>query len=243
MPVDVMQEGKQPKAEGVAAVERALAILAAFEQASEPLTLSELSRRTGLYKSTALRLLESLRKFGYVSLTSGGRYELGPTVLRLGRVYQQNSRLQEKLLPAFQQIVAAGSESPSFFIRQGRDERLCVFRLDSNHSTLDRVKAGLVLPLDRGAAGHVIRAFDDGAKGATFDKIRADGYAISYSETSPDCAAVAAPIFGENGILAGALSVSGLRFRFTEEAIPDQLEYLVTAATAICAAFGGRFPY
>src|SRR3546814_19904917 len=105
-----------------------------------------LSRRSGLYKSTALRLLESLRKFSYVSVTGGGRYELGPTVLRLGRVYQQNSRLQEKLLPVFQQIVAAGSESPSFFIRQGRDERPCVFPPASNHSTLDRVKTGLGLP-------------------------------------------------------------------------------------------------
>jgi DNA-binding IclR family transcriptional regulator len=243
MVLDVMQEEKQPRGEGVAAVDRALSILAAFEQASEPLTLSELSRRTGLYKSTALRLLESLRKFSYVSLASGGRYELGPAVLRLGRVYQQNSRLQEKLLPVFQQIVAAGGESPSFFIRQGRDERLCVFRLDSNHSTLDRVNAGLVLPLDRGAAGHVIRAFDDRATGAKFDQIRADGYAISYSETSPDCAAVAAPIFGENNVLVGALSVSGLRFRFTEETIPHQVEHLLTGARSVCAAFGGRFPY
>src|SRR3546814_7193386 len=90
----------------------------------------------------------------------------------------------------------------------GRDERLCVFRLDSNHSTLDRVKTGLVLPLDRGAASHVIRAIDDGAAGAKFDRIRADGYAISYRETSPDCAAVAAPIFGENNVLIGALSRS-----------------------------------
>lgn len=139
--------------------------------------------------------------------------------------------------------MAAGSESPSFFIRQGRDERLGVFRLDSNHSMLDRVKASLVLLLHRGAAGHVIRAFDDGAKGAKFDEIRTEGYAISYSETSPDCAAVAAPIFGEGNVLIGALSVSGLRFRFTEKTIPHQVEHLQTAARAVCAAVGGRFPY
>src|SRR3546814_20515427 len=65
MASDVTQERKQPKAAGVAAVERALTILAAFAQASEPLTLSELSRRSGLYKSPALRLLESPRKFRY----------------------------------------------------------------------------------------------------------------------------------------------------------------------------------
>src|SRR3546814_17269672 len=131
MASDVTQERKQPKAEGVAAVERALTILAAFEQASEPLTLSELSRRSGLYKSTALRLLESLRKFSYVSVTGGGRSALGPTVLLLGRVYQQNSRLQEKLLPVFQQTVAAGSDSPSLFIPPGRDAGVRCFRLHS----------------------------------------------------------------------------------------------------------------
>lgn len=235
-------QSQRPKGEGVAAVDRALSIVAAFESASEPLTISELSRRTGLYKSTALRLLESLRKFGYVSQTSNNRYELGPTLLRLGTLYQQNNRLQERLLPIFERIVAAGSESPSFFIRQGTDERLCIFRLDSNHSTLDRVRAGLILPLDRGAAGHVIRAFDDRAKGAKFEKIRADGYAVSFGETSPDCAAVAAPIFDESSDLVGALSISGPRSRFTDETISKQIEYLDDAASSLCLTFGGRYP-
>ena len=42
---------------GVAAVDRALTILSAFEDAPEPMTLAELARRTGMYKSTLLRLV------------------------------------------------------------------------------------------------------------------------------------------------------------------------------------------
>jgi len=41
---------------GVASVDRALEILAAFEPTDEALTLAELAQRTGLYKSTILRI-------------------------------------------------------------------------------------------------------------------------------------------------------------------------------------------
>src|SRR3546814_20279175 len=124
----------------------------------------------------------------------------------------------------------------------GRDERLCVFRLDSNHSTLDRVKTGLVLPLDRGAASHVIRAIDAGAAGATFARIRADGYAISYRETSPDFAAFAAPLFGETNVMIGALSISGLRLRFSEAPIPPPHVHLLPVPPPLFPALVVRLP-
>ena len=43
-------------ATGVAAVDRALAILDAFTDQDQKLSLAELAKRTGLYKSTAIRL-------------------------------------------------------------------------------------------------------------------------------------------------------------------------------------------
>ena len=42
---------------GVAAVDRALTILSAFDGEPNALTLAALSRRTGFYKSTLLRLI------------------------------------------------------------------------------------------------------------------------------------------------------------------------------------------
>lgn len=228
------------KSEGVAAVDRALAILSVFEHVEDPLTISDLARRAGLYKSTALRLLESLGRSGYVTRTHDNRYELGPAVLRLGMIYQRNSGLEEKLMPVCRRLVAAGSESPSFFIRQDDERRLCVFRLDSAHSTLDRVHRGLVLPLDRGAAGHVIRAFGDEAQGAFHDQIRSEGLAISYAETSPDCAALAAPVFDAQNALVGALSISGPRARFSEDTIRINTAHLLAASSEISRAFGGR---
>lgn len=236
-----IKERKAVKTPGVAAVDRALAILSVFEQVEEPLTISDLARRSGLYKSTALRILDSLCRHGHVNRTADNRYELGPAVLRLGVIYQRNSRLEEKLAPVCRRLVVAGSESPSFFIRQDTNTRLCVFRLDSNHSTLDRVRRGAVLPLDKGAAGHVIRAFGDRAAGDLHDRVRARGYAASHGETSPDCAAVAAPVFNQHDDLVGALSISGPRARFTQDAMPDAITGLLDAAREISRAFGSRW--
>ena len=231
---------KVSSSQGVAAVDRALSILRTIEEAQNPLTVSELARRAGLYKSTCLRLLESLILFGHVIRTDDSRYALGPALLRLGMAYQNNSRLEEKLLPVFRRMIDAGSESPSFFIRQGPDERLCVFRVDSNHSTLDRVQTGRVMPLDRGAAGHVIRAYDDGSQGALYDQVRVEGHAISFGETSPDCAALAMPVCDGQGRLAGALSISGPQTRLNAATVADQLVILRSAAREVGMAFGAR---
>ena len=73
---------------GVAAVDRALSILDALTD--DKVTLAELSKRTDLYKSTVLRLLKSLEKFGYVLRSADGSYRLGSKVLHLGALYQRH---------------------------------------------------------------------------------------------------------------------------------------------------------
>ena len=63
-----IQEGKDGMAgaAGVAAVDRALAIRDAFTDQDQKLSLAELAKRTGLYKSTAIRLAKSLEKGRYL---------------------------------------------------------------------------------------------------------------------------------------------------------------------------------
>jgi len=58
---------------GVAAVDRAFAILSAFSIEQDCLALAEIARRTGLYKSTILRLIASLEKAGFVRRLTDGK--------------------------------------------------------------------------------------------------------------------------------------------------------------------------
>ena len=76
--------------ERVEAVERALSIVSAFSDGDQALSLAEIARRTGLYKSTILRLAGSLKCFGYLSQQADGdevALEIETIDLRDGEVY------------------------------------------------------------------------------------------------------------------------------------------------------------
>jgi DNA-binding IclR family transcriptional regulator len=234
-----LPENAETPTQGVAAVDRALSILSAFEENPEPLTLAALSKKTGLYKSTLLRLIASLQAYGYITRNPDGRYFLGPTLLRLGAAYQRASSLHDRVMPVLRELVAQGTESPSFHVRHDAKQRLCLFRLDSHHSTLDAVSAGMLLPLDRGAAGKVILAFS-GQQGKEFDRIRERFIAVSYGERDPHCAGLACPVFGADGNLIGALSVSGPRERFDDKNVARMAELVMEAAVRLTRDFGGQ---
>src|SRR5665647_3299934 len=64
--------------ENVSAVTRALALLDAFEVNEQTVSLSELSRRLSMGKSTVLRTARTLARSGYLAQTDDGRWRLGP---------------------------------------------------------------------------------------------------------------------------------------------------------------------
>lgn len=226
---------------GVAAVDRALSLVAALEVYPEPQTLADLSHETGLYKSTILRLLTSLQGAGYVVRLRDGRYSLGPMAFRLGLAYERANPLREHILPILKDLVRQGTESASFHVRQDADARLCLFRVDSRHPTLDRVQAGSVLPLRQGAAGRVLLAFD-GEPGPAFDEARRAIVVVSMGERDPSCAGIACPVFGPQDQVKGALSLSGPKERFTKATIASMRDLLVAAAKTVTRSLGGTYP-
>ena len=58
----------------VAAVDRALSLLGCFDAEHDRLTLKQLAERTGLYKSTILRLAGSLEASGYLNRLDDGSF-------------------------------------------------------------------------------------------------------------------------------------------------------------------------
>lgn len=78
--------------EGVAAVERALFVVAALEDSDQPMMLAELAVRTGFYMSTILRHLGSLMATGYVMRRPTGSYDLG-LAFRLGVAFTRKIAL------------------------------------------------------------------------------------------------------------------------------------------------------
>lgn len=219
---------------GAAAVDRALTMLAAFRAGDKDLGLPELAERTGLYKSTVLRLLASLVHAQLVERLPSGRYRLGPEVARLFGIYARSFTMEGVVLPALRELVEHTGESAAFHIRQGT-RRVCLYRVDSPHPIRDHIKEGDLLPLERGAGGQVLMAFS-GAEGAPYDKIRRDGIVMLVGDRVPDLAGISAPVFTATGELAGAVTLTMPANRFA----PEYGEEVLEAARQITRQMGGQ---
>jgi DNA-binding IclR family transcriptional regulator len=98
----------RPEAESVATADRVLAVLTAFRRGDRTLSLADLAERTGLVKSTILRLIVSLESHGLIIRLHDGNYQLGAEVLRLGSIFQQSLELESHVMPILQDLVDRG---------------------------------------------------------------------------------------------------------------------------------------
>lgn len=231
----------KPAIEGVAAVERALAILDAYAERDRNLTLAELARRTGLYKSTLLRLAATLEKRGYLSRLEDKSWRLGPAASRLGAVYQAGFDLGDVVEPVLQSLANQSGETASFNVLDG-NVRVCLYRVESTQRLRDHVRQGEVLPLTRGAGGKALLAFS-GEQGADYERIRQDGVYIAFGERERELGGIAAPVFGARGLLAGVIIISFPVSRLDRRAA-ERLAPLVTAhAAQLTERLGGKRAY
>lgn len=221
----------------VAAVDRALSILEAFRQGDTVLSLDELSIRTGLYKSTLLRLAQTLELRGYLARTSHGEYHIGPAALRLGNLYQAAIKPPDLIMPVLRELVARTKESAGFHIRFG-EKRLCLYRVDSPLPLRDHFKPGDVLSMERGAGSRILKAFTKPYP-ARYAEIRKRLFVGTAGETSPDMSGLASPVFDQAGEIVGALTLSGPTTRFGKEALRRFEVAVLDAARRVTVGLGG----
>ncbi|MBN8818508.1 MAG: IclR family transcriptional regulator [Sphingomonas sp.] len=225
---------------GVAAVDRAFDILNAFQRDKAVLTLAEISRITGLYKSTILRLMGSLEKYGFIWQRADGTYQLGPGVLRLASIFQDSFSLREFVEPILEELVEATGEGATFFIRDG-DEQVCLFRVDGRHSIRDyNIRLGDRQPLNNGAASTIFRRFGE----APLLALNPDNFvAESFGNVDAEMAALATPIFGSNHAFLGALTMSGPLVRFNEAYARSIMPLQIAASIRLSLQLGDNPAY
>jgi DNA-binding IclR family transcriptional regulator len=221
---------------GVAAVDRAVSLLAAFRTGDKALSVTELAERSRLYKSTVLRLLASLAHGHLVQRTADGLWSLGPELARLAGLYAASFSLEGVALPLMEDLVQRTGESVAFHVRQG-EQRLVLLRVDSPQLLRDHVRAGDVLPLDRGAGGRVLMAFA-GARGRLYEQIRRDGYLALNGDRVPGLVGISAPVWNAGQELVGALTLTVPEQRL-KPAFAGELRQTAARLTAL---LGGAAP-
>ncbi|HEY0212976.1 MAG TPA: IclR family transcriptional regulator [Paenirhodobacter sp.] len=229
------------KTKGVEAVDKALRILALFDSQSPVLSLHDISQRTGLVKSSVLRLLVSLQNAGFLSITSDKRYAIGIEAFRIGQIYQKTFRLDSVIRPVLKDLVRRTGESGSFFRREG-NMRVCLFREDTDQPLREHIAEGDAVPIGKGAAGHVFKTYGeiDGIHPAGANGL-AELPVISVGERGPEIAGLSVPIFALDQGMIGALSLSGPVSRLTDDKMAAMKPLILRAGADICRTLRSRF--
>lgn len=120
---DLEEPGNGPL---VQAVQRALRIVRLFDSAHQEWSGADLARRSGLRRTTALRLIKTLEAEGVISLNSAtGKYFLGPMVFQFAYVWIAQASLARIAAPYLERLADATDESVGLTVWNG-DGPLCV---------------------------------------------------------------------------------------------------------------------
>lgn len=245
-------------------VDKAIDVLFCFDLQHPQLRLVDISRRLGLHRSTAYRLLSLLRKRGLVAVDPANQlYSLGPGLIELAWIVLRQQDLRTICRPYLEDLRRATNETVSVHIRIG-DKRVCVEELESGHEVKFSETLGLTAPLHVGAPGKALLAFlpedelcrllptlsltpitpetitDLAALERELATTRAQGYATSQGERSPLSAAVAAPIRDRSRQPVAAVSVGGPIHRLTSKVIEALSGQVMKVAGEISIALGYR---
>lgn len=138
-------------------LERGVHVLQSFRPTGNPMSMSEIARRTGLPKTTAHRLIEELTELGLLERTRE-QYVLGRPLFELGELVPVKHRLREAALPFMQDLYEATHETIHLGVRDDLDV-LYVEKI-RGHSGVDvPSRVGGRLPLSSTGVGKTLLAF------------------------------------------------------------------------------------
>jgi DNA-binding IclR family transcriptional regulator len=253
--------GKRPP-HGDPVVDRAFALLAAFDAGHRALGLGELSRRSGIPPSSALRLAGRLLAWGALERGEDGRFTIGVRLWEVASLAPRGQGLKQVALPFMGDLEEVTRQHVLLAVRDGTDA-LLVERLSAHQAMPVLYRVGGRLPLHSTGVGLVLLAFADpefqqevldrplvrepehvpvlpDALRRTLADIRQEGLATLRRPAPQPLVAVAAPIFGADGAVAAALSVLVPRGNMEPRLLGPAVRTAARAISRELGAFDGR---
>lgn len=250
--------------EFIQSLARGLAIIEAFGEAGEGLTLAEAARRTGISRASARRSLHTLEALGYASC-DGHRFRLTPRVLQLGFSYLRAGDLWSAAQEPMIELSETIQESCSAAVLDG-GEIVYVARVPTRNRVMSvTLGIGSRLPAVATSMGRVLLAslpaterdrllaqvaprpgtavMTGAALARELERVAAQGHALVDQELEPGLRSVAVPIRDARDRVIAALNVGTHAGRVSIERLRGEiLPALLSCAGQIHAALGGRPP-
>ncbi|MFI7452927.1 IclR family transcriptional regulator [Nonomuraea sp. NPDC049714] len=208
---------------------RALRILDIFQDAEDGLSLSEISRRSGVPLTTTHRIVGELQEWGALERDDSGDYRIGLRLWEVAALSPRSVGLQRIALPFMQDLFETVHRGVHLAVRE-QDQVVFVERFVSPEVASDRPRVGGRYALHATAVGLVLlahappelqeeiisgplvaftsRTYTSGRElRQVLADVRRSEYAISDRQISPKYASVAAPIYGPDNSVVAALSL------------------------------------
>ncbi len=252
-----MAKTGQASRERVASAQRSLAILDVL--AAEPaLGTNEIARRTGATPSTASRQLGTLVEAGLVErVAATGQYRLGIRLVELATTVLERLDVRTVAHPHLEALVAEVGETATLSV-PAEPDAVTVDVVRSAQYVQGASRLGRPSIAHATAAGKVMLAFAGPSPtgplrgytertitsladlNAELERIRRRGWADAYGEREPSLNAIAAPVWANDGELAGIVALQGPIPRFGRAAAREALPALLSRTSAVSAELGSQ---
>ena len=216
--------------EGMGGLDRAAAILGAFDATHRELTLAALVARCGMPRSTTHRTAERMLRLGWLDKPKD-RYRVGNRLFEISGLAPIRHELREAVLPFLQDLYNAAKTTVQLGVLDGT-QVLVVEKITGHRPMPMLSQVGGTIPAYCSALGRAILAYSDAATiNAVIDAgllprtprtltsgvaVRRElaaiphrGWAVDREEGNIGVSCVGAPIFGPLGEVVAAVSVTG----------------------------------
>jgi DNA-binding IclR family transcriptional regulator len=210
-------------------ISRVVRIFEAFTSSRRALTVTELSRLSGLHIATASRLVAELVSHGLLTRTADGRVLVGMRMWELAQRASPTLALREAAMPYLEDLHAVVGHHVQLGVVDGA-EVLFLERLSAPVAVVNVTPIAGRLPLHVSASGLVLVAFgppelqermlagarerltahtltDQEHLRRVLAGIRRDGYIVTNGHVHPDASGIAVPIRDARDAVVAALSV------------------------------------
>ena len=236
--------------------DRALRVLALFDEARPVVTAADVARELGVGRSTAYRYVKGLVAAGFLAAEPGGGLTVGPRVVELAELARPGVGIGAIALPAMRELRDATGETVLLTRRTGL-QVVCVERVEAHGHVRISYERGATLPLHAGAGALVLLAWDPEPTArrllaaaplerftprteidvdrllGRLAEIRAAGVARSLAELDDDIAGIAAPVRDVGGRVVAGVGIAALAGRVSRARLLAMEGALLAATRAI----------
>jgi DNA-binding IclR family transcriptional regulator len=247
----------EPASGGTQALDRAVALVSAVVEASDPLSFAELQEASGLAKSTTSRMLTALERGGLLERDDNGGYVAGSLFWLYAARHDPWEQLVRLAWSAMERVGDDTQETVHLSVIRG-EQVVQVAQVDSQYLLGTRDWTQVDVPPHTSALGKVFLAW--GALTlpesrlvaltpstittcAALDRdgvtTRKRGYAVTVDELEDGLTGIAVPVRGARGEVVAALGISGPTSRL-DGRTQEYGRNLITRAAEVATVLHGN---